>query len=307
MTPDEAMALAKEHTSRGNTAAAIGIYQSILATSPQHKKAKKALNALQRSESAGSPDALQTDMSSVMALYNTGKLDQALTQIKRLCKIHKDQPMPLNVMGVILSAKGLHKEAIDCFTQALNLSPEYLDPLNNLGSALDVLQRHDEAIVTFEKLLQLDPNYNDAHYNLGNALVNKGEYQQAVHHYELAIEQRPAVPRNHIRLGLTLAALGQFNAAMASLQNALSLEPGRVDAHEYMGDILVSQQMLSSALTWYEDTAKLAPNHAQVHFKLGAVLRDLDRPQDAKDALKRCLTLNPQYPRAQALLDSIEA
>ncbi|MFT6955189.1 MAG: putative TPR repeat methyltransferase [Halieaceae bacterium] len=302
MTPDQAIALAKEHTSRGNTAAAVGIYKNILAKSPHHKKAKKALKALQKPEGKKSPDAFKTDMDAVLALYSEAKLDQALTQVKRLCKLHPDQPMPLNVMGTILAGLDKNEQAISAYKAALTLAPDYLDALNNLGSGLHIEGQHDQAIEAYRHLIAMNPNYADAYYNLGNVLYAADQPAESVANYEKAVELRPGVARSHIRLGLALKKLGRANAAMTSFRNALAIDPKRVDALEYMGDALKDEGLASSAVSWYTDAIKLAPDYPSIHFKLGQVLLGLDRREEAIVALERNAALLPEFGQAEHFL-----
>lgn len=302
MTPDEALALAKEHTRRGNIEAAIGIYQSILARSPQHKKAKKALNALHKADGNKSTTALKADMDAVLALYGQGKQDQAMTQVKRLCKIHPDQPMPLNVMGAILAGQGNHQQALEQYQKALALAPDYLDALNNMGSSLHIMGRHEDAINAFQSLLAMNPQYADGHYNLGNVLISENRTDDAIESYERALAINAALPRYHIKLGQALAMSGRHNPAMVSYRTALELDPNRPDALELMGNALVEQGLRTSAISWYRDAARIVPDNAMLQLKLGEALLQTGEIEQAISALEASIDLAPDSNPAEHYL-----
>ena len=48
-----------------------------------------------------------------------------------------------------------HQEALDCYTKALELKPDYAKAWYNMGNTLDKLERHQEAKECFEKAKKL--------------------------------------------------------------------------------------------------------------------------------------------------------
>ena len=85
-----------------------------------------------------------------------------MLQAKRLCEMYPEQPMPYNVMGVLLAQREDHEAAVDNYRQALDLEPEYVDALNNLGSSLHNLGNYQEAIDCYRKVIQLAGQDADA-------------------------------------------------------------------------------------------------------------------------------------------------
>ena len=133
--PEEAMKLAKKFARQGEYAQAISLYQQILAGAPQHKKARKALRALQKAQGLSSPlESKQADFSRLLSLYQSGQRDQAMTEAKRLSRVHPEEPMPLNILGALLTDSGRYEEAVDCYHRALAIEPDYPDAINNLGA-----------------------------------------------------------------------------------------------------------------------------------------------------------------------------
>ena len=54
---------------------------------------------------------------------------------------------------------------------------------------------HDRAIEDYSRAIELDPEYAPAYYNRGNAYSDKGEYDRAIEDLNRAIELDPRMPQ----------------------------------------------------------------------------------------------------------------
>ena len=292
LTPDQAMAKAKLLLKKGDSAAAITLYQQVLASSPRHKKAKSALKSLQKTVSGkGNQPDLQAETTVLMQLYNAGQFDQALTQAKRLCHIFPSQPMPYNIAGVILANRGDKEGAIANYKQALSIAPGYIDGHNNLGSALHALGRYEDALACYTNVIRLNPRDADAYFNLGNVLHDADLLPDAVTSYQRSIDIRPLFTLAHCRLGDTLKSLGKTSQAIASYQNAIDIDPKLVDAYVNIAAVLQMEQLYDSAIAWYQDALTRQPDHLQAQRGLAWALLKAGKREEAIFTYQRCLEL----------------
>ena len=65
------------------------------------------------------------------------------------------------------------KKAVECFEQALNLHPDYIEVRIDLARLLRQLGRAAEALVLLEEAIDLDPNDGEAHISLIESLNNR--------------------------------------------------------------------------------------------------------------------------------------
>ena len=172
------------------------------------------------------PDAPRARNNLGNALFEAGRTDEAIAQLKEAVRLDPlEADAPANLGRAQLHA-GQPAAAVSSFTQALRLRPDDLDSRqglarallrtgrtsealgllqelrrlapdrqevrNDLGSALAILGRPDEAVVEFAAAVRLDPADADAHYNLGNALLQIDRPAEALEHYEAAVRLRPA-------------------------------------------------------------------------------------------------------------------
>src|SRR5262249_4990282 len=101
-------------------------------------------------------------------------------------------------------------EAIACYRQALQLSPNDAGTLGNLGVALMKQGKLDEAAACGQQAVRLEPDNAEAHNNLGCTLEAQGNLTEAVSRYRDALRLRPDFAEAPQNLGITWLLMGNF-------------------------------------------------------------------------------------------------
>jgi len=161
-----------------------------------------------------------------LALLETGRVDEAITQFQKSVQLKPDFAMARNNLGyALLQRGGRVDEAITQLQQALQVNPDDAQARFNLGNALAQKGTVDEAITQYQQALQIYPGYVEAHYNLGVVLLQKGRADEAITQYQQALQINPGYRDAHINLGYALLQKGTVEEAMAHFQKALQLNP----------------------------------------------------------------------------------
>ena len=79
-------------------------------------------------------------------------------------------------MGNALKEQGKLEEAIENYTKALSIKPDYAKAYNNMGNALKEQGRLEEAIENYTKALSIKPDYVEAIVNASSLVVGKVGY-----------------------------------------------------------------------------------------------------------------------------------
>jgi protein O-mannosyl-transferase len=137
-----------------------------------------------------------------LALFNKGREDEAMAELRKALKLDPNFQEARNNLGIVLAKKGQTDEAIDQFELAIKLRPKNAGSHNNLGSALASERRMDEAIGEFRQALKLQPDYAQAQKNLELALSQTGQPEEP---YKLGV--------GLMQQGRTDEAIAQFQAA----------------------------------------------------------------------------------------------
>ena len=114
------------------------------------------------------------------------------------------------------------------------------------GRGLNYLRRGDFnlAVEDYTQAIELDPNYHRAYFGRGSAHTGLGNYKESIEDYTLAISLRSDYTEAYINRGNVYRSLERFDEAFADYQRALELAPGNLNAyrnrgwaHELRGDL----------------------------------------------------------------------
>jgi len=191
--------------------------------------------------------------------------------------------MAHNNLAIALAAAGRVPEAVPHLETALALKPDFAEAENNLGDDLVRLDRVPEAIPHFERALRLQPAYAVAHRNLGIALAMMDRTGEAVPHFARAVEIEPAYADAELDWAVALVQTGRFPAAIPHFERALALAPDFADAQLAYGRALAAHHDLENAVAHYRAALELAPDSAETHRALALALRQLGRPDEARE------------------------
>ncbi|MBX7040386.1 MAG: tetratricopeptide repeat protein, partial [Nitrospira sp.] len=125
------------------------------------------------------------------------------------------EAMRHNDLGVAFVFKGDVGQAIDEFTHALRLQPNYFAAHLNLANTLLDIGRHDAAMIEFKEALRLKPDDPKTHNDLGVALKEMGDPAGAIAEFKTVLRRNPTDVNAHNNLGVALKAMGDLDGAIA--------------------------------------------------------------------------------------------
>ena len=187
----------------------------------------------------------------------------------------------------MLREQGRLDEAVACFRDALDRSPDFVEAHYNLGVALAERGRPDEAAVCYRRTLELRPGFAEAHNNLGNLLRGQGRLDEAIACFRRTLDLRPDLPGGHISLGNALKEQGRLDEAVACYRRALDLQPDFAEGHYYLAMSLLARGEMAAGWEEFEWRWKTP---AMIHAR-----RNFAQPQwRGEPAPGRTLLIHPE-------------
>jgi len=209
-------------------------------------------------------------VNTVMALYSSGKIDQAIRSIKALNEDFPNVPLLYNILGACYQSLKQLDSSVKMFETAISIKPDYAEAHFNLGVVLKESGHLNLAVESYKKAITLLPNYFGAHNNLGNALKQIGSLEEAVISYQNAIAIKPDYAEAHNNLGIVFKSLGKLKESVKSYKTAISIDSEYYDALNNLAIVLRKLKRQDEALAIYERAHELRPN---VDFILGFILQ----------------------------------
>jgi tetratricopeptide (TPR) repeat protein len=260
----------------------------------QRKLTGRTANKGPRKKFGGTQQALEL----AIQHYTAGDLPEAEDVCRDILQTDPNQPVALQMLGVIALQSGKNDIAAKYIQKAIETNPGDADGHSNLGLALQNLGRLEESAASYRKAIDIRPDFAEAHNNLGNTLTQLGRLKEAVIHFQKAIQINPNNANEHNNLGNTFKDLGKFDEALASYRKAIQIRPDFAEAHSNLGNLFGDLQRLDEAAVHIQKAIILRPDYADAHNNLGVVLQKLGRLEESADSFHKAIDINPDYADA---------
>ena len=118
--------------------------------------------------------------------------------------------------------------------------------------------------------------------------------EEAVKHYREALAISPGYNEVYEQLGLAYYYLGRDSDAFVNISKAIEIEPMRSTAYNSLGTLFFERKKdIPKALELYLKSVKLNPNYIDGWRNTGAAYGTLGQYENALDAFRHVLTLDP--------------
>ncbi|MDR2692998.1 MAG: tetratricopeptide repeat protein [Chitinispirillales bacterium] len=160
-----------------------------------------------------------------------------------------DEAFQLNLKGLDALERKDNNAALDLFTQAITVFPQYTDAINNRGVVL--YRRGDVAGAqrAWEEAVRRDPQYYVAYYNIGLIHIHSKKPDEAKRQFELAVKRNPKFTEAILRLGAIEMQAGRSNTALEYFAKAYKTAPRHQDAWNFYSYGLLVAKDTAGAIT----------------------------------------------------------
>ncbi|HEX4964283.1 MAG TPA: tetratricopeptide repeat protein [Thermoanaerobaculia bacterium] len=183
--------------------------------------------------------------------------------------------------------------AIEHYSAAMRMDPNYSEYYNERGNLLLKLGRLDEADWDYRRAIALGPPYFEVWSNLGQCCRIRGHMEEAIAAYDRSLDLQPNQPMVWVVRAQALEALGRLDQAIDSYSQALSLSSTLWPALAGRAVLLYEQGKVNDCLTDLDRAVALAPDRPDLYQNRAVAHADLGRYQEASCDLQRYLELQP--------------
>lgn len=210
------------------------------------------------------------------------------------------------------------RKALESFTKALEINPNYLDALRERGLVYFLIKESNNAVPDFDKALKIEPNNSKILHYRGLALTEiaiktkddendrktaNGFAQRALADFSKAIELNPSDFDNYNGRGKLLLGFDFYKEAIADFEKSVSIKPNEVGyAHLGLAKFYVGE---GKGIEEVDKAISLSPSYAEAFYIRGTIDQSSKRFQEAIADFDRAIELNKyneKYYNARGIL-----
>ncbi|XP_021504211.1 tetratricopeptide repeat protein 13 isoform X2 [Meriones unguiculatus] len=151
-------------------------------------------------------------------------------------ELNRNQPTAMLYKGLTFFHRGLLKEAIEAFKEALRQKVDFIDAYKSLGQAYRELGNFEAATESFQKALLLNQNHVQTLQLRGVMLYHHGSLQEALKNFKRCLQLEPYNEVCQYMKGLSHVAMGQFYEGIKAQTKVMLNDPlpGQKASPEYL-------------------------------------------------------------------------
>ena len=185
-----------------------------------------------------------------------------------------------------------YKEAIDYFTQSIELNHYDIESYYFRGYSYRKVKEYTKVIADSNKVIELNPNFAGAYNNRGIAERRLQKYEDAITDLTKAIKLGFKNTETFINRGIAFRKIKEYEKAIADFNEAIELDKENADAYKNLGITCRKCKKPKQAIGYHNKSIQLFPNDTDLHNEKGITLAYFNRHKTAINAFAKAISLD---------------
>lgn len=233
-------------------------------------------------------------------------VEEAEKALNIAMEIHQDLAPVQTLMGMLKAGTGQHDAAVQHYSKALDIDPNYSAAYRGLAKVYDEQGDTEKAVNTYVKAIYLKPNYWEGYKDLGAHHLRKGNIEAAIEQFDKVVQLLPRNSTAYSNLGVAYYYNGDTGKARQMFEKSLALEKNPVTANNLAG-IYYWEGKYGESAAMYEIALEANFHRYEIWGNLAAAY-DLNGQKEkarksyltAIEKAKEQLDINPNNPEVMA-------
>ena len=198
--------------------------------------------------------------------------------------------------GIKFNKEQNYAQAINSFTEAINIDTSFQGAYVARGSAYYILRMYDEALHDFEYAIFLGPQsiptYSLAYFMKGRYYIALNDYEKAIESFNQALSLGIGYPELYHERGVAYYHIGKMAESLTDVTFAINMEPENFKYSDTRGTIYFDLKMYNHALNDLLFSLRLNPNNALTLANCGELARYLGNYEDSLNFYNQAIFLD---------------
>ncbi|OSO89634.1 hypothetical protein B7O87_10735 [Cylindrospermopsis raciborskii CENA303] len=193
---------------------------------------------------------------------------------------------------------GDYKEAIDDYTQAIRVSPEFASAYYERANVRRELRDYKGAVDDYTQAIRISPEFALAYYERANVHRELRDYKKAVDDYTQAIRISPEFALAYYERANVHRELRDYKGAIDDYTQVIKIDPESVPS-VYYERANVRRQLgdYKGAIDDYTQVIRISPEFASAYYERANVRRELGDHQGAGADFQKASDLQVSSPK----------
>jgi tetratricopeptide (TPR) repeat protein len=264
----------------------------IYSAQQKHKQAIAALEAAALYQPAS--DETLSDLA--VTYFEAGQFDKALQLLHQAIAVNPQSPTAHTMLGKTYFALREYEKAAAELKVALEFGSNDFDTSFTLAIAYLQQRQFTDARRVFDAMLLLLGDQAELHVVIGRAFRVAGRLPEAIDEFKKAIALNPGLARAHDNLALAYLmneGASRLVDAEREFRTELLSNPDEFFANYYLGIVYIFQRNWELAIAFLKNASRVQADNPDPYFQLGQAYQELGKHDQAIEALKKAIALNP--------------
>jgi tetratricopeptide (TPR) repeat protein len=198
-------------------------------------------------------------------------------------------------LGVNKLKSGENEKALEYFSRAKSLNPDFDLTDMNRASALARLNRLDEAVAVLQEVLRRLPSRLEAKRQLGLLYSRKKDHLKAIATYQDILSSRPEDAEATKYLGIALVDAERYEEGGASLRKAIARGAEDALVYNFLGIALGNTGRREEAIGAYRKALAIKQDYYQARLNLSFALLKSGQEAEARKEFSTVCQANPRF------------
>lgn len=246
-------------------------------------------------------------LSRAAAYVDVGAMEEAEAEMSSAHEKPPESPHFWVESAKLFEELGDTDKAKDCYTQATEINNEYAKAYEGLADILEKEGKTDEAFEMLQRSVSISPRNSQGQMKLAKALLDIGDETGAREALYQGIGNEGNEASRKAEAAEFFMELGRADLAETEYAFALQADPSNVHYYNRMGLAFRRQKKIDEAIANYRKALKLAKNDPILYYNLAIAQMEAGNKENAISALRRSLTLNPNFSQAETVLKKLQS
>jgi tetratricopeptide (TPR) repeat protein len=198
-----------------------------------------------------------------------------------------------------------YQGAIENFTQAIKLNPDYAQAYNQRGDAFYRLGNYEKAQSDSSEAIRLNSKDTNAYYDRGFTLYTLSNYNGAIADFSQAIAIDSRNADAYYARGLARSQIKEKQGAIEDFNQAIAINSDYAAAYLERAKIFRRQGKKLEAITDFNEAIALNSDNPEYYYERGLANFQLNQRQSAKKDFSKTIELDSKHIKAYLIRGNI--